>query len=244
MVLTIIAVSAVLAGIIQNIAGFGASVVMLLILPRFFDLLAAPALNSAISAGMTIIMAIQYRKHTQFKLIWLPCFCFMAAAISIIWVAKDFEMHALGVAFGVFLIVLSIYSIFFQKKIHITPTPLLAVIFGLLAGILSGLFAIGATAMALYFLSVSKDRNAYMGNLQTLLAINNTTSLITRAIRGIYTVDLIVPTLIGFAGILIGQKLGSRVAGKMDGKKLTTFIYIIVGITGIETLVKKLSFLI
>jgi len=243
MVLSAIGISAIFAGIIQNIAGFGASVVMLLILPHFFDFLAAPALNSAISAGMTIIMAIQYRKHTQFKLIWLPCFCFMAAAVSIIWIAKDFEMHALGVAFGVFLIALSVYSIFFQKKIHVNPTPALAIVFGLLAGALSGLFAIGATAMALYFLSISKDRNAYMGNLQTLLAINNTTSLITRAVRGIYTVNLVIPTLIGFAGILIGQKLGSKVAGKMDGEKLTRFIYIVVGITGVETLIKQLAFL-
>lgn len=243
MTLSVIGISAILAGVIQNIAGFGASIVLLLILPRFFDLLAAPALNSAISAGMTIILAIRYRKHTQFKLIWLPCFCFMAAAVSIIWVAKDIEMHVLGAAFGVFLIALSAYALFFQKRIHIRPTPLLAVVFGLLAGVLSGLFAIGATAMALYFLSISKDRNAYMGNLQTLLAINNTTSLITRAVRGIYTVDLILPTLIGFAGIMIGQKLGSKVSGKMDGEKLTRFIYIIVGITGVETLIKQLMLL-
>ena len=61
--------------------------------------------------------------------------------------------------------------------------------------------------------------------------------------RGIYTVDLILPTLIGFAGIMLGQKLGSKVSRKMDGEKLTRFIYIIVGITGVETLIKQLMLL-
>lgn len=239
----VIGISAVAAGVVQNIAGFGAGIILMLVLPHFFNMLAAPALNAAICTGMTIILAVRYRKDTQAKLVWLPCVCFMAASVSVIWVVGDIDLHILGAAFGLFLILLSVYFIFFQKKVRVNPSPLIAVCFGLLAGVLSGLFSIGATAMALYFLSVSEDRRSYMGNLQTLLAINNVVSLTTRVIRGVYTVDLVLPTLIGFAGILAGQKLGSKISVKMDTDKINLFIYILVGITGVETLIKQLAYM-
>ena len=97
--------------------------------------------------------------------------------------------------------------------------------------------------MALYFLAISEDRNVYIGNLQTLLSINNVVSLLTRALRGIYTADLILPTAVGFAGILLGQLFGSKIAGKLDAAKINLFIYILVGVSGIETLIKQLSYL-
>lgn len=243
MVLGVIGISAILAGVIQNIAGFGASIVMLLVLPRFFDFIITPALNAAICMGMTVIMSIRYRKYIQIKKIWLPSLCFMISSVGIIWFVKDIEMHVLGVAFGILLILLSVYFVFFPQTFYFKPSPAMAIAFGLFAGFLSGLFAIGATVMALYFLSVSEDRNSYMGNLQPLLAVNNTIATVARITRGIYTTNLILPTLIGFFGILIGQKLGSRIAGKMNAKKLTTFIYFIIGITGVETLIKQLSFI-
>ncbi|MCI9170272.1 MAG: sulfite exporter TauE/SafE family protein [Lawsonibacter sp.] len=239
----IIGLSAVVAGVIQNIAGFGAGIILMLILPHFFNMLISPAINAAICTGMTIILAVHYRKYTDYKRVWLPCVCFMAMSVSIIWVVSDIDLHLLGAAFGVFLIALSIYFIFFQKNIKVKPTAASAVCFGLLAGALSGLFSIGATAMALYFLAISRDRNVYIGNLQTLLAINNVVSLLTRALRGIYTADLILPTAVGFAGILLGQFFGSKIAGKLDAAKINLFIYILVGVSGIETLIKQLAYL-
>lgn len=240
MIYLIIGLSAVLAGVIQNIAGFGAGIILMLILPHFFDMLVAPAINAAVCTGMTIIMALRYRKHTEYQYVWLPCLCFVTMTVSIIWVVRDIDLYLLGAAFGVFLIVLSIYFLFFQNNVKVKPTTTSAIGFGLLSGILSGLFAIGATSIALYFLAISKDRKAYMGNLQTLLAINNVVSLSTRALRGIYTADLILPTLVGFAGILLGQFFGSKIAGKLDAGKINRFIYILVGVSGVETLIRQL----
>ena len=94
--------------------------------------------------------------------------------------------------------------------------------------------------MAMYFLSVTEDRNHYMADLQFLLAVNNTVSLYTRAATGIYTASLLLPTAFGFGGILIGQFVGSRIAGRLDGERIKHFIYIMVGLTGIETIIKQL----
>ena len=213
---------------------------MLMVLPRFFNVLQATSLNQAICTGTTIILAVYFRKYIEWKKILAPGLAFMVAAIFTIRMLKNIDLAWLGAALGLFLLLLSFYYLFWAKKIEVHPTPLLAVVFGLLSGVLSGLFSIGATLMAMYFLAVTEDRNHYMADLQTVLAVNNIVSLSTRAATGLYTASLILPTAIGFGGILLGQFIGSRIAGKMDGEKIKRFIYVLVGLTGIETIIKQL----
>ena len=79
-----------------------------------------------------------------------------------------------------------------------------------------------------------------MGNLQFFLAATNTVSLSMRVVHGLYTANLILPTLVGFAAIFLGQRIGDRISGKLDSARINQFIYILVGITGIETILKQL----
>lgn len=232
--------ASVIAGIIQNIAGFGAGIVLMLVLPHFFSLIAAPALNQGISTLMTVILAKRYIKYMEPKQVFLPIACYIAASTCVIWIIKDIDLHLLAIAFGVFMILLSIYFMFVQKNLQLKPTPLTAVLCGLLGGVLSGLFSIGSTAMALYFLACNDKREGYMGNLQFLLAVTNVVSLCMRTLRGIYTIDLLLPTAVGFAGILLGQKIGGKLSSRLDPSVINKCIYILVGLTGLETLIKQL----
>ena len=152
----------------------------------------------------------------------------------------NIKLDLLSIAFGLFLIVLSVYFIFFQKSLKLRPTSFVAIVCGLVAGALSGLFSIGAPTMALYFLAVTDSRESYLGNLQALLAVTNIASLSMRVSRGLYTTDMLIPTAVGFASLLIGQWLGSKVAGRLTGEWFNRVVYALVGFSGVVTLVKQL----
>ena len=143
-----------------------------------------------------------------------------------------------GIAFGIFFIVLSLYFMFVQKNLKLPDNPIVGAVCGLISGTLSGLFSIGAPTMALYFRAVTEDRNHYFGNFQTLLAVANTVSTIARIKRGLYPADLILPSVVGFLGLLVGQFIGSKAGKNLDAEKLNKFIYIMVLLSGINTLVK------
>ena len=104
----------------------------------------------------------------------------------------------------------------------------------------TGLFSIGAPTMALYFRGITKDREHYFADLQTTLAVSNVVSTSVRIRRGLYTADLILPTVIGFSGILLGQYLGGKVRGRLDADSVNRFIYIMVLLSGVSTLIKYL----
>ncbi len=236
----IIFVAAIAAGMIRSAAGFGAGIILLLVLPRFYDVVTSTTLNQAICTGMPIIVALQYRKYTEWKKTLLPGIAFIVASVCTIRLLKNIDLSWLGAAMGLFLLLLSIYYLFWAKKIEINPTPLTAVAFGLISGVLSGLFSIGVTLMAVYFLAITEDRNHYVADLQSMMAVTNLFSLATRVSTGFYTASLIVPTLIGFTGMLLGQTVGDRICGRLNAERIKQFIYILVGITGIETLIKQM----
>ncbi len=238
MQLLIVAALTAAAGAVQNIAGFGAGIILMLVFPYFYGILGAPALNIAICTMMTIIMAIRYHRYLRLRDIAAPLPCFALASALVIPIAGKADLRLLGIAFGVFFILLALYFMFVQKNLKVSASPLTGAVCGLISGALSGLFSIGAPTMALYFRAVTEDRNHYFASLQTLLAVANTVSTITRINRGLYPADLILPSVVGFLGLLAGQFIGSKVGKNLDAEKLNKFIYIMVLLSGINTLVK------
>ena len=236
----IIGATAAVAGIIQNIAGFGAGIILLMVLPHYYGVLGAPSLNTAIATVMTVILAVRYRKYLSPRAVALPLAGFLIASTVSVWLVGGADLHLLGIAFGVFFILLALYFMFVQKNLKVSASPMAGAICGLLSGTLSGLFSVGAPVLALYFRAVTQDRNHYFGNLQAVLAVGNIVLTITRINRGLYTPDLLLPSLVGFCGLLVGQFVGSRAGRNLDAEKLNRFIYVMVLLSGVNTLWKYL----
>ena len=127
---------------------------------------------------------------------------------------------------------------FVQKNLKVSASPLTGAVCGLISGALSGLFSIGAPTMALYFRAITEDRDHYFADLQTTMAVSNVISTSVRIQQGLYTPELVPPTVIGFFGILLGQYLGGKVRGRLNADSINRFIYLMVLLSGINTLMK------
>ena len=239
MTLLIVPLICIVAGIIQNVAGFGAGTIMMLVFPYFYGIIGAASLNQAICAGRTIGVFWLYRKNFRLSLALLPTASYLIASLSVLTIVSEIDLTVLSAAFGVALVVLAGYSLTSGQKIRMKPNAGSAIIAGSVAGILSGLFSLGAPVIALYFLSATQCRDSYMGNLQGLFAITNTAGLCMRIFRGYYSCCLVFPTVIGFLALLLGQWIGSKIAGNLDGQKINTIIYLLVGVSGAAVLVKQ-----
>lgn len=232
--------SAAVAGLIQSVTGFGAAVMMMLVVPYFFDMIRAPALVSTVALGLSVVLAWRFRRYVEWKLT-LPVaavyILFSTAAISLL---GSLDLNGLTIAFAVFLILLSLYYQFFAKSVAIRPTIASALVCGAVAGVCGGLFSIGGPISALYFLPAAKSKEHYIANLQMLFAITNSVNLVVRAVRGIYTLDLVPLTVLGILGVNLGKIAGLRVLDRLDIDKMKQIVYIFIGVSGVLTLVSHL----
>lgn len=208
----------------------------MLIMPRFFDMIAAPAVSSAIALGLSLTLAWKFRAHIQWKLCLFPVFIYMIFSTASISIAKQLNLDDLSFAFGIFLIALSVYFFAFSEKIAVQADRKTAAVCALISGITSGFFGIGGPLMAVYFISAIKDKKAYIGTIQFLFAFTNIVNLFVRIANGIFTVNLIPAVVLGLSGITAGKLIGLRILDKINPDRIKKLVYAFVGVSGILSL--------
>jgi len=232
--------AALIAGVIQTVTGFGAGVVMMLILPYFFDMVVAPGISSAIGTGITYALLWKFRKHVDFKQILVPAVVYIPCSFLVIHFVRKMDMNFLTLVFGVFLIVLAIYFFAFSNRISFRANWFSAIVCAAISGVSSGLFGIGGPLMAIYFVSATRSKEEYSGTIQGLFCLTGTANLLMRAGQGIYTVDLIPLTLFGFVAINLGKILGLKIVSSLDSNLMKKVVYAFVGVSGVVTVLKCL----
>lgn len=237
----LVAAAALLGGIAQTVTGFGSGIVMASILPYAFGMLQAPALSSAISLLLSATLAFRYRENIDWRAVLVPAALYIAASVTIIHLVRRMNLRVLGAVFGLFLILLCVYYLFGENRFPMPGGRTMLVVCSVVSGLTGGLFGIGGPLMALYFLERTDSREAYMADLQMLFLVTGASGLIARIANGIYTVDLILPTVLGVAAISLGRVAGNVVAERLDAGTLKRAIYIFVGLSGLVTLVKQLG---
>jgi len=221
------------AGIIQALTGFGAGVVLMLILPYFYNMLQAPAITQFICTVLNIAIIMRFRKSLQFKKILIPTLFYLVFTLLAIEFAKGMNLKLLSFVFGIFLVLLAIYFFFFSKRAKLKNNYITAISSSTVSGICSGLFGIGGPTMALYMVSTTDSREEYLANLQMLFIISNIPSTVMRFANHILTVNLIPIIAVGGIAIVLGEYIGSIIGKKIDGDRFKPVVYSCVAVSGI-----------
>lgn len=222
------------AGFVQRVSGFGLGIFAMLFLPYLTpDIASAATISCLFSCGTSTYNAIKYRKNIPFKVV-LPLMC---AALVVIPFAVRYSVSVSAefftVLLGVVLIVLSIYFIFFDKRVSIKPTLFNSIVSGGLGGILNGLFSTGGPPIVLYLSHAIADNIIYFAGIQFYFAVTNIYATVFRAVNGVVTWNLLYLAAIGFVGCMAGDVLGKLIFDKLDGRKLRLVIYIGMIISGL-----------
>ena len=239
--------TAVLAGIVQVVSGFGAGIILMLIIPGFMPLLQASGTSSVICMGGQVTTLYKFRKQidlsTLFKDLMLPMSCYIITSILVLAVVKGLDVTRLKFYFGIFLLALSAYYLLLSKKAALKANRATAIFCGGLSGVFSGAFGIGGPLIAIYYLTYfGRDKIKYVTTLQIFFFITSIVNMVARIINGILGPDCIPFVLCGFAGIALGSLIGVKCVSRIDAELMKKVIYAFIGLSGIITIAQNLHF--
>lgn len=232
MIWLIVLLTTAVGGFIQGVTGFGCAVMMMAVFPRFFNMLQAPALTSAIALGLSITMAWRFRRYIEPAKALPMAAIYVAVSTVVIRMARNLDLDLLSLVFGVFLILLALYYLFLSENMTVQPTLTTALLCAGASGLFGGLFGVGGPLLVLYFITASRDKESYIANLQIIFLISNITNTTTRILSGIYTWDLIPLTLLGMVGVNLGKMAGLRVLDRIDIARMKKLVYLFIGVSG------------
>lgn len=238
MAFLVIGAVAVLAGFLQAVTGFGSPMILMMVVPYFYNMVESPAVANSISIWLAATLLWKFHKYIDWKSGLFPTAVFFLFNVLSAQYAKQINLNFLSLAFGVFLVILAVYFFLFSKAKPFRANAFTAVLCGTLSGITSGLFGIGGPLMAIYFLSATKSKEAYIGNLQFLFTTSTLASMAIRIANGIYTLNMVPMTIVGVACVMLGKQMGLKLLDKLDPEKTQKIVYAFVGITGIINVIQ------
>lgn len=239
MVYLAVAAGAALGGFIQSITGFGSAVMMMTVLPYFFDMTVAPSISTTVCLALSVVLAWRFRHRIEARICLLPTVLYAVAGIVSIRLIGAMDLRFLTLLFGLFLIALGSFMLLRGDK-TVRVTRALTIVCGIAGGIGGGLFSIGGPIMAVYYLAATDDRESYIANAQINFAVTNVTSMAVRVMDGYYSMSLLPLSFLGIAGVVLGQKLGLRLGGRLDAAQLRRVVYLYVILSGIITALQQL----
>ena len=229
--------------LIQGVTGFGASLTIMTILPYFVALPQAVALSGVIPMAQMIALVWLYRKFLNPRRVIIPTLFYLVGCWLSIRHTLSFDPTHLKFAFGLFLVAVGIYFLRFSEKAKVKDTIPVMVICSFVSGLINGLFGIGGPLMVLYYMAACDSMNEYVANIQCVFLVTDIYCLALRAQEGIFTADLIGPSLVGIFVILIGQLIATRVVAKINSEDIIRQLtYIMVCASGVIMALTNLSF--
>ena len=234
----VIILTALAAGFIQSVTGFGGALVMMMTLPYFVPMKTATALAGLVCVPMCISLAWRYKSKIQVKKILLPTAIYLVSSAICIHIAARINLDSLKAVFGLLLIVLAAYFTFFSSKLNLKGSFTSALVCAGLSGVTGGLFGIGGPLLVLYYVAVTKGKEEYLGTMNFIFMITESYSAGMRYLNGLITPDLYTTILLGFAAMVAGSLAGSCVVAKLDGNKMKKGIYLLLAVSGAITFLK------
>ena len=236
--LLVILLTALVAGFVQSVTGFGGAVVMMMTLPHFFPMKISTALAGLLTIPMCLELVWMYRQKIHPRKVLFPALIYLLSSGFFIRLAAGIDLEGLKAAFGLLLMALAAYFNFFSQRIHIRANVPTALVCGGFSGLTGGLFGIGGPLMVLYYLSTTKDKEEYLGTINLLFTITESYSALLRYQHGFFSSVQGNLILCGVVAILIGRCFGSRVVDRLDGEKLKKLVYLLLALSGLITFLR------
>lgn len=232
--------SSFVGGIVQAVTGFGGGIVIMIFLPFLFSINAAPAISDIITMLLAVFICVEYRKYVSVKKLILPV-CFYACASGFaIYQSAYLDVVKLKIGFGIFLILLACYFLFFASKVKAKATLGMKVVCAILAGLGGGLFSISGPPAGLCFLASTDSKEEYLGTLNAFFSVTILFNTGMRIANGFTTLDLVPYMIVGTIACFIGCKLGGKVAHRLSLEGMRKCVYGLMIFGGATAIIQSL----
>lgn len=233
-------IAATVSYFIKGLCGFANTLI-------FTSILSFGAANANISpidlllgCPANLILTWKNRKSLDPK-VYLPLAALvLAGSIPGAFLLKNVDARAIKLVFGIVVTALGAEMLsreYSRKKVK--SSRLVLVIIGVAAGVLCGLFGVGAL-LAAYVNRVTEDGSAFKANISAVFIADNIFRLILYSALGLLTMDTVRFALLLIPFALLGLAVGIKCSDHMEEKLVKKMTSILLILSGISLVLKNL----
>ena len=215
------------ASLLQSIIGFGFAIISMPLLILIFPAKTMAAVLALSSLVSRLQVVYKMKKYINFEIIIIPIIASLVGRTLGINLLMVLNEEILKLILSLTIILIAAYFIFFRKKYKIKANSINGSIFGMLSGVLGGMFNTGGPPIVTYYLSVLSDKYTYAGSIQFTFVIGNLYSVILHTIYGNFDISAISLVLISIFSVTLGSFIGCKVVKKVENINRLVYISMI-----------------
>ena len=226
--------AAVAAYFIKGLCGFANTLVFTSILSFGVPNANISPIDLLLGYPTNLILTWKNRKSLEPK-VYLPLAALvLAGSIPGAFLLKHVDARVVKLLFGVVVAALGaeMFSREYSKK-RLRSSRIVLVIIGVTAGVLCGLFGVGAL-LAAYVSRVTENADSFKANISAVFIVDNTFRIVLYSVLGLLTLDTVKSVLLLLPFALLGLLAGMKCSSRMDEglvKKITSILLVLSGIS-------------
>lgn len=234
LVLSIIAVSALIGGIVQGSTGMGFGLIVVGVLSLVLDIEHTTLVVISITSVLALWIVVKFRTYVDWKGISFILISgvigrILSFVVDIHWGSS----HAMKILLGFLLISIAILARTSQMDRWLNRQSIpLELCVGFIGGLVGGVFAVSGPIFATYFLCRYDDKRTYTVCLQILFLIFNCTTLTLFSAAGFISTDALIVIAVGIAAAVIGLVIGLKLFERLQVKGIKRAVYGFISVSG------------
>lgn len=238
MIFWISAFAVLVAYTIKGLTGFANTLVFSTIMSFFTNNLAITPIEIILGTPSNIFIALRERKGFKWKVV-LP----LAALTAIGVIPGAFFLKAgnpqlVKMLFGIAITVVGLES-FFADRLKWKSSRIMMVIIGLTAGVMCGMYGIGAL-LAAYVSRITDSPSEFRANISIVFLLDNIFRTTLYAVTGIFTAEILMMILKLTPFMVAGLGIGTVLTGKINPAIVKKIIMVLLLLSGISLIITNI----
>lgn len=222
------------ASVVQGISGFAFGLIVLMVFPHLFGYSDALVLANLMTLVLLVYNSFLYRRYCAWK--WLPVGVSVFAVTDLLGVLvlkRVGDSPIWYTLLGVMFILMAVYMMWGQNKLHIRANQVTLAIFSGVTGLLIGAFAVGGPIMAVFFMEACRSKEEYLGTIQMLSLFGMALDMAFRIANGMVTWALVGDTMKALIFLLAGVLVATRLVRRIDALMLRRIVCLLMLVNGV-----------
>ncbi len=227
------------AYVIKGLSGFGSGLVAIPLLAIFLPIPFIVPVLGLLSYSGTLMQSFSLRKQADWKIIFplLP-FSFLGIFIAV-WMLSTVGARILIFCLGLFVLLYALYSLLPVQRFQ--QSRYWAVICGSFGGLVGALFGTGGPFYVIYLKTRQLNKSQFRATIASIFLIDGGARIVGYASGGLYTPQVLMLVAVLFPVLLLGMTLGHHLHIKINQKRFSQIISVMLMISGVILMYKALK---
>lgn len=232
-------IAVVLGYFVKGVTGFANTLVVSSVMSFSTVNASISPVELLLSVPTNVYMAWRNRREIDWRLCLPPLVMVLAGDIVGVWLLRQVDASAVKAVFGAAIILIGAEMLLRERRGVQHAGKAVLVLLGTAAGVLSGLFGVGAL-LAAYFTRVTRTSGSFKGSMCFVFAAENLFRVAAYSLAGILTGAVVRSALLLVPCMGLGLWLGMRLCGRMDEQRVRHAVIVMLMLSGAALLLTNL----